>query len=479
MKSSKGPCELNQDNALLRDYAARAKQQRYLCLAAVADGVGGRRAGEVASENAVTLLNEEFNARRSRYAEDGTLKTEDLLREIFSLVNMAIHDMGVLDESLRGMSTTLTAFLAEEGTLHIAHVGNSRAYLLRGGSITQLTKDHTLVENMVREGVITQQQAAIHSNRNIITRAMGMEEKVDIDLLTIPIIPEDVILLCTDGLHSVVEPGEMLLAVNKATDMQSACNELVREAEIKGTTDNVTALLWKVPALSASASATPRLQEGGQTAGKVDPGTGYAGSVGTVRMPARAAGTIAQKHQGGAASTGAVQPYRAGWLDRLVGKWWAVAVIAVLAVIGFLLGWLAAGWLRGGDVGSDGKDNIVAAGGGESEPLTESNEDKMRKGSSVMIRYNEGGEMQGEELKRKLEEMGYKSVKASPADNQSTSPRIYVRDNGKELYDLLLKDIPFRAGKAVEQGDFQVLRTELKSYDAVLALVDDCLDLRQ
>lgn len=315
LKSSAGPRELNEDSAFSQDYVADATQQRYLCLGAVADGMGGHKAGEAASNAAIQLLFREFNAQRTSYGEDPAMSTEDLLFELFSSINATVYDITVRDEDLKGMGTTLTAFLAEEGRAFIAHVGDSRAYLVRDASITQLTEDHTLVENMVKENVITREQAATHSDRHVITRAIGVDQTVQIDLLSFDISPGDVIMLCTDGFYDVVSPQDVLMVLDRSPSMQGACDDLVRLAIDNNTTDNVTVLLWMVPGPTGASDAT------------ADLATGQANNLSS--PPEGSRGLPASK------------PGEKKKLDKAT----LAVIFTIFAIIGCIMGWLIASWI--------------------------------------------------------------------------------------------------------------------------------------
>lgn len=161
----------------------------------VADGMGGHRGGDVASALALEII----ESSTSGEATPGALVDE------IKRANRAVLERGESDRDLRGMGTTLTGVLAEDARAHVVHVGDSRAYLLRGGTLQQLTEDHTLVQRMVREGRLTEHEAAQHPQRSILTRALGVDEDIPVDELSLDIHPGDRLLLCTDGLTSMVE----------------------------------------------------------------------------------------------------------------------------------------------------------------------------------------------------------------------------------------------------------------------------------
>ncbi len=349
LRSSAGPRELNEDRAFIRDFTKRARQQRYLCLGAVADGMGGHQAGEVASEAAIRTLFEGYNSLLPGYSDNPAAKTEDLLFELFSTVNSTVFDIAARDNKLQGMGTTLTAFLAEEGRVFVAHVGDSRAYLVRGGSITQLSEDHTLVESMVRERIISREEAASRPDRNVITRAIGVDRTVEIDLSSISVRPDDVILLCSDGLHGAVSSQDILLALSGSPGMQAACDSLVELAVRKGTSDNVTVLAWRVPAFQAGAPYPTGIPSSGTI--KIVPGSPRTIALPPERVPVPAAPS----------------PSPTGSPRRKAGNTALVIAIVVFAILGFIAGWLIAGALKGEGPGEKNRPEADNGGGGDGE----------------------------------------------------------------------------------------------------------------
>ena len=187
----------------------------------VADGMGGASAGEIASSAAV----EEFSAGLP--AGDDP---EQRLSAVVRAANRRINSEAAANERQRGMGTTITAALVGDGKVSIAHVGDSRAYLIRGDSMAQLTRDHTLVDELVREGRITEDEAANHPQRSIITRALGPEPDVDVDTATFDVEPGDVLLLCSDGLTGMVSDADLLGAVSSSRSLAAAARTLVDAA---------------------------------------------------------------------------------------------------------------------------------------------------------------------------------------------------------------------------------------------------------
>jgi protein phosphatase len=212
-------------------------------LFAVADGMGGHRGGEVASKLALDTL----------------LKTTDgaALVEAVQDANRAVFERAGADPALAGMGTTLTAFLADGETLRLAHVGDSRAYLLRESQLQRITTDHTVVEGLVEKGELTAQEAAIHPQRSILTRAIGVEGEVQVDQASIDLRPGDRLLLCSDGLTGMIEDEEIHRILMEHRDPQAAADALVEAANEAGGQDNVTAIVVDAVTSDPHAQAVP------------------------------------------------------------------------------------------------------------------------------------------------------------------------------------------------------------------------------
>ena len=200
-------------------------------LFAVADGMGGHRGGEVASQLAVETLEKLF--------KKGAGDLPDQVQE----ANRVVFERSVVDEKVAGMGTTLTAALVEGDRVRVAHVGDSRAYLLRDGDLRLLTEDHTLVHRMVTEGEISPEEAETHPQRSVLTRALGVETVVDVDDDTVQVRPGDRLLLCTDGLTSMVSEQAIEEALRAVPDPQEAAHRLVQMANEGGGTDNTTVVV--------------------------------------------------------------------------------------------------------------------------------------------------------------------------------------------------------------------------------------------
>jgi protein phosphatase len=210
----------------------------------VADGMGGHQGGEVASRIAVDTL-------RNHYTDEST----DALAGAITDANVQIHDTGEGDSTLRGMGTTIVAaaVVPDEGAadptaevLVIASVGDSRAYLFRDDTFTQLTEDHSIVGDLVREGRITEEEAEVHPQRNIVTRVLGVYPEVEIDLWPVDPVRGDRFVLCSDGLFNEVRPDQIGAVLRRLADPQEAADELVRLANEGGGRDNITVVVLDV-----------------------------------------------------------------------------------------------------------------------------------------------------------------------------------------------------------------------------------------
>ncbi len=204
----------------------------------VADGMGGAQAGEVASKAAADAFDVDL--------PEGP--PEQVLRETILAANRKIHELARADPSRAGMGTTLTAAIVDAvgEEVAIGHVGDSRAYRLRGGKLEQLTRDHSLVEEMRRKGQITDAQAEDHPQRSIITRALGPEAEVEPDLQTVPAVAGDVFLICSDGLTTMLGEEQIAKLLAGASSMGAAVRALVDEANRAGGRDNITALAFRL-----------------------------------------------------------------------------------------------------------------------------------------------------------------------------------------------------------------------------------------
>jgi PPM family protein phosphatase len=277
-------------------------EDTYVCeppLFAIADGMGGAQAGEIASHIAATALRE-LGPHPSSVPE--------LIRE----ANGRVWEHSLRDPAVAGMGTTVTLALVHEtkGTVEIGHVGDSRAYLVRAGELEQLTPDHTLVAELVRSGRLTAQEAFAHPHRSVITRAVGTEPEVHVDNFVVEARPGDVYLLCSDGLTDMLRDADVLAAVAAADgDPERAAASLVHGANAAGGVDNVTVVLFEITEGEPDAAPPVRTQAA-STPGAV---------------PAEPDDRV-QRHGAGAGS-----------------RWIALAVIAVAFLVAVVLVWRGLG----------------------------------------------------------------------------------------------------------------------------------------
>jgi len=201
----------------------------------VADGMGGHKAGDFASRFAVESLKEDL----AQSTEDGP---EAMIRKAIQSANQKLIDAARQDARLEGMGTTLVVATVIENTLYFANIGDSRLYLLHD-TIKQLSTDHSFVQEMVRLGGINAEEAKHHPDKNIITRAVGAREKVEIDFFEYRLKKGDIILMCTDGLSNMVEDEEMLVIVKSSRDIVEAVERLVEKANDNGGNDNIGVIL--------------------------------------------------------------------------------------------------------------------------------------------------------------------------------------------------------------------------------------------
>jgi protein phosphatase len=317
------------DTGLVRDH----NEDRYLVdenLFAVADGVGGHKAGEVASQTAVDTLQREF-----------TEPTTDALIDAVKTANRTVWNLAETNSDQRGMGTTLTAIaLVDDGgeeRLAIVNVGDSRAYLLQQGELEQLTEDHSLVEQLVREGQLTPEEAQVHPQRSIITRALGLDPEVEVDSWELTPYKGDRLLLCSDGLTNEVSDDGIASTLRTVGDPEEAAQQLVNEAREHGGSDNITCVVVDVldddnraEAASAALAADPPPPPAAEQASTLRPeDDGGAGSRATAAPP--------RPEPARAAPAPTARPRRFTW--RVVA--FIVAIVAVIALALVAVGWYA------------------------------------------------------------------------------------------------------------------------------------------
>ncbi len=226
----------NEDAARFIRPAAMKERMSKGCLAIVADGMGGHAAGEVAAQMAVDLVGKTYFQREE-------LAEESLFFAV-SKANRAIWQLAGKNARYKGMGTTCTAMAICDKQLYLAHVGDSRAYLFKKGQLFQLSRDHTYVQSLVDQGVITAEEAEKHPEKNVLTKALGTRPKLEPDIVAVPqkFEPEDRLLLCSDGLYSYLS-NEEISQLLLADSLSEAARQLVELAKQRGGHDNITVVL--------------------------------------------------------------------------------------------------------------------------------------------------------------------------------------------------------------------------------------------
>jgi PPM family protein phosphatase len=287
-------------------------------VAAVADGMGGHNAGEVASAIAI----EELTALKGMGPWPNERAATDDLKRAIVRANRRIREMAAGDRELNGMGTTLVAVLEDGDSVHLANVGDSRAYLLRQGELTQVTVDHTLVQELVDDGRLSPKDAERHPQRSMITRALGVDHEVEIDLFTYKLLPGDRLVLCSDGLSDVLKPTQIRNALLRVRDPQKAAERLVALAVEGGGPDNITVIVID----PEQAGTEP------DTTGDLAPGVESA----TGAMPAVADPEAAAARRDGRAARAAKD--RSLRLHRRLQRTLMVLIVVVLVAVAVVAG---------------------------------------------------------------------------------------------------------------------------------------------
>lgn len=234
----------------LTDVGCRRRQNQDACrtqlfeesgaaVVLVCDGMGGHRAGNVASELMSTVFMSELSAGLSTALSTGAIC--GLMKSALRTGNSAVYELSLANPECRGMGTTVVAAVVTGDDVTVMNVGDSRAYLLSGGAIRQITRDHSVVEDMVERGDITREESRTHPNKNLITRAVGTVPEVEADFFSVCAHPGDILLLCSDGLSNELTDEELLRIVTGSAGAEDACRKLVELTLERGAPDNVTA----------------------------------------------------------------------------------------------------------------------------------------------------------------------------------------------------------------------------------------------
>lgn len=225
---------MNQDSMFCCDSPVGSFQNLFI----VADGMGGHKAGDYASRLCIESMVSMIKGSDSK-------TPVTLFEEAITYANRMVYQAALEKKEYEGMGTTMVACTLQGDTLYVANIGDSRLYLLRN-ELQQITTDHSLVEEMVKIGNITESEARVHPQKNIITRALGIDEMVQADYFELQVQPDDVILLCSDGLTNMVEDDDIEYIIHHKSSLEEAGNTLIDKANINGGSDNITAVLVEI-----------------------------------------------------------------------------------------------------------------------------------------------------------------------------------------------------------------------------------------
>jgi PPM family protein phosphatase len=326
---------------------------------AVADGMGGHLAGEIASATALEPV-EALDGKVYADAEEAVTA----LRDAVHRANRTVSQMAEDEPLYRGMGTTLTAVLVEGRRLHVAHVGDSRAYLLRDGTFNQLTDDHTLVQHLIDEGQISRQEAATHPQRSIITRAIGVAPEVDVDSMTLDLVPGDQILLCSDGLTGVVSDEDIERALRLDEDEDTIIRGLIEQANEGGGPDNITVVVLRYDPDGPGDPSNTTLGGSAADAGTAERGEGPLVAINT-RDDAGAGDWAGRLGNYGALGRGGSRAIDDDERDRGRGGWLGRAAAVTLGLVVLLALIAGGGWFLVSQqyfVGLDGEQVVIYQG---------------------------------------------------------------------------------------------------------------------
>lgn len=230
--------DIGRKRKINQDYVYSSEQPVGLLpnLFIAADGMGGHNAGDYASRLAVNAIVERVSGQKEG-------ETAQILGRAIEWANAAVYEKAGSEAGLEGMGTTVVAAVCDKDVLHVANVGDSRLYVVGAREITQITRDHSWVAEMVRRGGLGKEEARKHPDKNIITRAVGAEDRVTADFFRVKLREGDLVLLCTDGLTNMLEDEEIRMILNGARDIVEKAEELVRKANEKGGMDNISVIL--------------------------------------------------------------------------------------------------------------------------------------------------------------------------------------------------------------------------------------------
>lgn len=228
--------EKNQDSFLvLKDYN--------IPLFVIADGMGGHKSGEIASSDAVKIIKEVFIENKEKLNDKKSIIK--IIKDSIEKANRIIYKESLSSLEFSGMGTTISMCYIYENNILVGHVGDSRIYIIEANQITQITEDHSLVYELVKKGEITEEEAKHHPKRNMITRAVGTSNDVEIDIIDIEYKDHDKLLICTDGLFNMVDENKIIETINISPSILKAGEELINEANLNGGLDNISLIIVK------------------------------------------------------------------------------------------------------------------------------------------------------------------------------------------------------------------------------------------
>lgn len=233
--------DIGKQRELNQDFFIASETRPHLFI--LCDGMGGHKSGDVASRTAAESM--ETYIRLQSALDYDAKKAEKVLKDAVSYANKMVYARAVQNPDYEGMGTTADVCMVDFDDVYIAHVGDSRVYLLSEGRLSQLTRDHSLVGEMVEKGVITEEEARVHPKKNVITRAVGTNKTVEVDYINITLEKNDMLLMCSDGLSGMLSDAEIQNILQSTTSLDEMVDALIGEANQKGGKDNITAVLVK------------------------------------------------------------------------------------------------------------------------------------------------------------------------------------------------------------------------------------------
>jgi serine/threonine protein phosphatase PrpC len=313
----------------------RRNEDAYVCdppLFAIADGMGGAQAGEIASQLAAASL---------QHADRGGTSDEQRVVGLIQDANRSVYERARADEATSGMGTTMTVALVDGDTVRIGHVGDSRAYLVRDHVLEQLTEDHSLVGELIRSGRLSPEEAEAHPHRSVITRVLGTDPEVEVDAFSIATKAGDLFMLCSDGLTSMVDDARILEVLEQHRgDVKAAAQALIDEANASGGEDNITVVLFQIASLDDTAELPGMLLDPDPATAPVDEDTlsGLEPVLAVAQPAARSA---------------AAEPVAAEPATRRRRFSWRIAAPLAIALLAVLAGLAVFGLSRANFVGAD------------------------------------------------------------------------------------------------------------------------------